>query len=162
MPGIDLVVLVCVVLGCIGFGVRVWRRGARRRLLAGAIAAGSYGIVLTVSMSAHIVDILSRWSVGQGYDGTLIAYDFRLYSLLLLGGILTACGVRLLRAAGALADGDARGRASAAVAATCALVLVLPLIPIQSFFAVPLSVLGTLVLLVLAGTPARSVPQGSA
>jgi hypothetical protein len=85
-----------------------------------------------------------------------------LYSLLLLGGILTACGVRLLRAAGALADGDARGRASAAVAATCALVLVLPLIPIQSFFAVPLSVLGTLVPLVLAGTPARSVPQGSA
>jgi hypothetical protein len=162
MPVIDRVVLVSVVLGCIGLGVRLWRRGARRRLLASAIVAGSYGVVLTVSMAAHIVDILWRWYVGHTYAGTPLVYDFRLYSLLLLGVALIACGMSLLRAADALASGEVRGRGSAAAAAACALAIVLPLIPIQSFFAVPLSVLGALVLLLLAGTPARRFSQGSA
>jgi len=61
--------------------VALRRGGARGVMFAGAMAAGFYGIVLTVSMTAHIVDVLSRWYIGRGYDGTPLGYDFRLYSL---------------------------------------------------------------------------------
>jgi hypothetical protein len=153
MPSIDLAVLVCIVAGIAVMSVRTWRRGARRGRLAAAIAAAIYGVVLTVSMTAHNVDILSRWYIGERYDGTPLVYDFRLYSMFLLGAVLTVCGARLLQASAAIGSGDARGRSMAAWAAGCALTAVVPLIPIQSFFAVPLSVLGAgvMLLLLLAG-----------
>ena len=108
-----------------------------------AAATGPDGMVLAIAMSVDIVDILSRWHLGQRHDGTPLVMGFHLYSLLLLGTVLTALGLWLLRAAVSLATGDARGLFSHALGATlCALAIVVPLIPIQAFFAVPLSVLG--------------------
>ena len=146
---IDLVVLVGVIAASIAISLRLWRIGARGTRLMRAAATGSYGMVLAIAMSAHIVDILSRWHLGQRHDGTPLVYGFHLYSLLLLGTVLTALGLWLLRAAVSLATGDARGRSHALGATLCALAIVVPLIPIQAFFAVPLSVLGGVVLLLL-------------
>jgi hypothetical protein len=128
-------------------------------VFAGAMAAAFYGIVLIVSMTAHIVDILSRWYVGRGYHGTPLGYDFRLYSLLLLGVLLATLGLRLVRSALRLSRGDPAGRSGALATAGLALIAVVPLIPIQRFFAVPLSVLGTLVMLILTRATVDRAPR---
>jgi hypothetical protein len=147
---IEKIVLIGVLAAGAALAVALRRGGARGVMFAGAMAAGVYGIVLTVSMTAHIVDILSRWYIGRGYDGTSFGYDFRLYSLVLLGVLLTALGVRLVRAALRMSRGEPAGRSGALVAAGLATIVVVPLIPIQRFFAVPFSVLGAIVLLILA------------
>jgi hypothetical protein len=112
-------------------------------------------------MTAHCLDVLSRLAVGTGYDGLAFAYNFRVYSLLLLGLVLIACGLRLLRISLAISARmpEIRGQAVRAVATV--LILVAPLIPIQGFFAIPLTVLsGVLLVLVLWRIrPAGAAPE---
>jgi hypothetical protein len=48
--------------------------------------------------AAHCIDILTRLAIGRGYDGSVFSYDFRVYSLFLLGLVLVGAGVQLLRA----------------------------------------------------------------
>jgi hypothetical protein len=104
------------------------------------------GLVLLCTMSAHLIEILGRLVVGTSSVGTALPYDFRAYSLLLLGVVLVASGVYLMRQAGALGRGEPGARAAAVRGVIVVLLLNVPLIPIQAFFAGPLSGLGGITL----------------
>jgi hypothetical protein len=149
MPLADIAVLVSIGISAPALAVLLRRRGLRRRRLFSAGWVGFYGVVLVVMMTAHCIDILSRLYVGKGYDGAAFTYNFRVYGLMLLGALLIACGVRLLRSALEVGHADA-ARGTAARTTLLVLAVVAPLIPIHSFFAIPLTALGALTLLVLA------------
>ncbi len=158
---IDHVVVALIGLGTIVFIGHMRRRGARgRRWFAGGVV-GMLGIVLVVSMSAHCVDVVGRLLAGTGHDGEPFAYDFRAYALLLLGLVLIRLGADLLRACLRLGRSEPSARAGALRATALVLFLVVPLIPLQRFFAIPLTVLSTTTLLVLAwlGVSVRAPAQ---
>jgi uncharacterized membrane protein YhaH (DUF805 family) len=111
---------------------------------------GFHGIVLTAMMAGHCLDIASRLYIGRAYDGAPMTYNFRVYALFLLGGILIACGVELVRAAIAIAARAAHARRRALRPAWIALLIVAPLLPIQLFFALIHTVLAAVTLLTLA------------
>jgi hypothetical protein len=152
-PWSDLVVLFGIVLSTGWWVARLRRRGLRGRRFAAAAAVGLLGLTLVVTMSAHCLDVLSRLAPGTGYGGAAFVYNFRTYSLLLLGAVLIGGGVRLLRVSPSIgASPDARGRALRAILTVFALVG--PLIPIHGFFAIPLSLMAAIALfLVLWGAP---------
>jgi hypothetical protein len=149
MPLADIAVLLSIGISTPALAVLLRRRGLRGRRLFSAWWVGFYGIVLVVTMAAHCIDVLSRLYVGRGYDGAAFTYNFRVYGLMLLGALLIACGARLLRSALEVGQPDA-ARGTAARTTLLVLAVVAPLIPIHSFFAIPLTVLGALTLLVLA------------
>jgi hypothetical protein len=148
-PWSDLAVLLGLVLSTGWWIARLRLRGFRGGLFAAAAAVGFLGLTLIVTMTAHCLDVLSRLVIGTGYDGATFVYDFRTYSLLLLGTVLISVGVRLLRIASVVGtSADVRGPALRALLAVLALVA--PLIPIQAFFAIPLTAIaGVAMLLVL-------------
>lgn len=141
MPGIDIAVLVVIVVGTLFLTHRLWRSGARGIRYAVALNLCFLGLVLVATMTAHQVDILYKLSHGTTPQGAVFRYDFRGYSLLLLGVLLAAAGVFLLRAGGEIGRGAGSLRAARRIVVGV-LVLVVPLIPIQAFFAIPLSVIG--------------------
>jgi hypothetical protein len=148
-PWSDLAVLLGIILSTGWWMVRQRRRGLRGGRYAAAAAVGFLGLTLVVTMTAHCLDVLSRLAIGTGYDGAPFVYNFRTYSLLLLGAVLIAGGVRLLHVASFIGTPvDARGPAVRSLLAVLALVA--PLIPVQGFFAIPLSAMaGVAVPLVL-------------
>jgi hypothetical protein len=148
-PWSDLVVVFGIVLSTGWWMARLWRRGLRGGRYVAAAAVGFLGLTLVVTMTAHCIDVLWRLAAGTGYDGEAFVYNFRTYSLLLLGTVLIAVGVRLLRVSSSIgASPDARGPALRAI--LTAFALVAPLIPIHGFFAIPLSAMaGVAMFLVL-------------
>ena len=146
----DKIVLILIAIATLGLVAILRRRGARGAPLLIGAWVGFHCIVLTTMMAGHCFDIASRLYIGRGYDGTSITYNFRVYSLFLLGGLLIACGVELVRAALAIAAGAAGVRGRALRAASVALLVVVPLLPIQLFFALLHTVLAAVTLLTLA------------
>ena len=137
----EIAVLLVIALGTVVFTHRLWRMGARGWRYAVGWSLCFFGLVLVASMTAHIVEILLRLALGTTYPGPAFRYDFRAYSLLLFGVLLGTAGLFLFRLGGAI--GRAGGSRLAALrAVVVVLLLVVPLIPIQAFFAVPLSILG--------------------
>ena len=141
MPVADLLVLAAILLGTAAVVRRLHRAGARGRRLAAGGALVTHGVVLVVMMTAHCADVLYRLAVGSWYTGAAARYDFRLYSLLLLGGVLVAAGGGIVRDAVALAVGDGNRRRAVRRGVILSLVVVAPLLPIHAFFAVPLTAL---------------------
>lgn len=150
MPSSDVIVLLAIVLATTVWVVRLWRRGVRGRRFAISGWLGLLGFVLVVALTAHCVDILSRLVAGSGHDGAVFTYNFRVYSLLLLGVLLIGAGVNLLRAALGLSRGMASARRSALRTLAVVVAIMLPLIPFQAFFAVPLGVLSAVTLPLVA------------
>lgn len=160
-PWSDLLVLLGITVST-GYWVRLLRgRGLRGRGLALSSAVAFLGLVLIVTMTAHCLDVLARLAIGSGYDGRPLGYNFRVYSLLLLGLVLIACGLRLLRLSLAIGAQTREMRGPALRALATVLILVVPLIPIQGFFAIPLSALsGVLLLVVLRrAQPGETPPE---
>lgn len=147
---IDLVVLISIVLLTAYWARLLWRRGARGRSLASAIAAAFLGIVLVATMTAHTLDVLSRLWIGTTYQGGTFQYSFRAYSLFLLGAVLITVGIQLLAASLGLGMASERAYRGALFWIAITLLLVLPLVPIQRFFAIPLSVLASVIMLLVA------------
>jgi hypothetical protein len=103
--------------------------------------------------SAHTVAV-----IGRALRGPSFVYNFRLYSLVLLGACQIAGGLRCLSTSWRVARGDARAWKSA-LAATMLLVIVnVPLIPIQGF-AGATSLIAVVTLITLIATGPRFVPQ---
>ena len=148
-PLSDLAVLAAITLATILWVRWLWRRGVRGRDLLASGWLGFLGLVLIVTLLAHNVDIASRLIVSRGHDGPAFGYNFRFYSLQLLGVVLIGCGVQLVRAAAGLGLGNPAARGSAMRTLALVLLVVVPLIPIQAFFAIPLSVLGAVALLLV-------------
>ena len=162
----EIAVLILIAAGMMVFTRRVWRMGARGWRLAVAWSLGFLGLVLVTTMTAHILEILLKLFLRSTPQATAFRYDFRAYSLLLLGVLLGIAGLLVLR------SGSAVGCDGGTVMATMrnvvvVLLVVVPLIPIQAFFAVPLTIIaGVCLTLILvskasltaerAAEPARS------
>lgn len=151
----DLLVLLVIITGTSTSAVLLWRESIRGRSLFAAVWLSFYGLVLTAMMLAHSAEILYRAVVAPAAGSNPAStYNFRLYSLLLLGALLIWAGVECLRAAGSLSRGSVEARRTAIRASMVVLAIVAPLIPIQRVFGILLTVLSILSLLVLTrGSP---------
>lgn len=162
MAGTDLTVLVLIFAGTI-LAALLLRRRIRGRLLFDAVWLSFYGLVLILMMSAHSAEIVYRIVAARAAAGHPAGsmYDFRVYSLLLLGALLIWAGVACLRAARSLSRGSAGARRTALRVIMVVVAIVAPLIPIQRVFGILLTVLGLLAILVLkSGSPtSRPAPQ---
>ena len=84
--------------------------------------------------TAHLVAVLGRALAGRGSGpGGTFVYDFRFYSLVLLGVMLIAASVACLTSVRSLIRGDAGGHKVALSAALVLLALNVPLMPIEGF-----------------------------
>lgn len=109
--------------------------------LAGGIV-GAFGAAHTAAVTLASI---------ERARGQQFVYDYRFYSLILLGAVLIAGGLLATLQAASLARGQPAGwRASVTVWAAI-LAVNLPLVPLQGF-AVLFSALATVALLLLAGT----------
>jgi hypothetical protein len=138
-PWFDLVVLLSIVVSTGWWMALLGRRQARGGRFLTASAVGFVGLALIATMVAHCIDVLSRLAVGTGHDGGPFTYNFRTYSLLLLGVALIASGAHLLRASLLMGASATGARADAVRGLLTVLLLALPLVPIHGFFAIPLS-----------------------
>ena len=161
MPLSDVIVLLAIVLATTVWVVRLWRRGVRGRRFAISAWLGFLGFVLIVALTAHCVDILSRLVAGTGHEGATFTYNFRVYSLLLLGALLIGAGIYLLRAAWGFSRGISNARRSALRTLGFVVAIVLPLVPFQAFFAVPLGVLSVVTLPFVAWFRDASTSRGT-
>jgi hypothetical protein len=167
-PWSDLVVLLGIFVSTGWWMLHLHRRGLRGGRYAAASAVAFLGLALVLTMTAHCIDVLSRLAVGTGYDGAAFVYNFRTYSLMLLGAILIACGARLVRVSLLIGASGTEARVQAIRAVLMVLALVAPLIPIQGVFAIPLCVVaGVAMLLVLwhvrpTARPAEAAPAAVA
>lgn len=163
MAGTDLTVLVLIFAGTIIAAALLWRRRIRGRLLFDSVWLSFYGLVLILMMGAHSAEIVYRIVAARAAAANPAGsmYDFRVYSLLLLGALLIWAGVESLRAAQSLSRGSAEARRTALRVAMVVVAIVAPLIPIQRVFGILLTVLSLLAILVLKwGSPAsRPVSQ---
>jgi hypothetical protein len=130
-----------------------WRQVRLRRdgLLIAAAAVVLLGALLMAGLAAlhtgAVVAVALRRSTASGGEG--FSYDFRFYSLLLLGAVLLTLAVRCVAAAAGLARGEAGARRRALGGTLGLLAVDAPLIPIQAF-AVAFTVLAGLALVALA------------
>jgi hypothetical protein len=115
-----------------------------------AVWLSFYGMALVAMMTAHNVEILYRTiSTRVGVTDTDSSYTFRVYSLLLLGMLLTGAGVVCLRAIPGVIRGSTKAREASARASVFVLAIVAPLIPIQMVFGILFTGLSVLSVMVL-------------
>ena len=155
----EIAVLLVITLGSVWFSRTLWRMGARGWQYAVAWSVRFLGLVLVTTMAAHLLEVMSRILVGLSFQGSPFPYDFRAYSLLLLGAVMVAVGAYLIHVAGVIGRGDNRARRDALRGVLVVLLLVVPLIPIQAFFAVPLSIIGGISLGLTLASVRRQSPQ---
>jgi hypothetical protein len=166
MPLIDIAVLLVLAVTVPAAITLLWRRGirGRRLLVAGWLAL--LGLVLVTTMLAHSADIGKNLYLGaRAFDGTPWSYNFRTYALFLLAGVLITQGARILAAVAAMARGEEAGWSDALRTALVILVVVAPLLPVHRFFAVPLTGIAAVAVLLLAltrrGAVARPTLRGA-
>ncbi len=152
---IDQVVQIVLFVGLIVVGVDHWRRGQRGWRLAALTFISFYGVGLVATMSAHCADIIHNLVLRNRsvVDGSPFTYNWRTYSLLLLGVLLIDRGIRCLRAARLFAAGDPASRIDILRNSAVVLAITLPIIPIHAFFGTLMSVWSSLALIVTAAGP---------
>ena len=157
---IDLVILILIATSTLGAVLLLRRLGARGRALAAAVGLAFFGLVVTLMMGAHSVEITYHLLAGENrFSGEPWQYDFHFYALQLLSGILIWQGLAALRSAWRVAAGAGDRRALRPILIT--LVLAGPLIPVHAFFGLMYTVLSVMTLLVVggAGAPALREPR---
>lgn len=125
----ELFYLYAVLLAACIFGRAAARRGAPPALAAvGAVNLFCSLIILGLSL-AHLTAVIGTRLLGR----VPFVYDFRLYSLVLLGVLLTASAALCVTAARGVAHGDRSAFRRAMRSTLFLLALNLPLMPIQGF-----------------------------
>ena len=114
------------------FAGLLWKRGFGARQLIGTTYLFFYGTFITVMLFMHNAVILGL-RVFDRPDTSAAAYDFHVFSLVFLGSFLIFQGVRALRAAVMLKNGDETASREARRATYFVLAVAVPLIPIQFF-----------------------------
>lgn len=130
----ELVLLIGAIVATIGFVATARRR--RVPLVFVAVAAINLfcGAMIAALGTAHLAAVVGRALAGKGSGpGGTFVYDFRFYSLMLLGVLLVAAGVTCLSSVRRLIRGDGGGRRVAVSATVVLLALNVPLMPIQGF-----------------------------
>ena len=136
------------------FAGLLWKSGASLRRVIGTTYLFFYGTFITVMLFMHnaVIVGLRVFDRPNGAAG----YDFHVFSLVFLGAFLIFQGVRALRAAFMLKNGDAHGAREARRATYFVLAVAVPLIPIQ-FFGIVLTVFSLLNLAAIKLLSARTV-----
>ncbi len=140
----DLIALLLLFLGTAISARLLWRNNIRGWNFFSMVWLAFYGLAISTMMLGHNTENLY-----QAAESTTWTYDFRFYSLQLLGILLIGCGIRYLWAVIRLTRGEVAGRRMALVNTMVVLAIVLPLIPLQPLFAGILTGLGIITLLVL-------------
>jgi len=122
-----LLVLFAVIGGTIWFAAAARGRGAGALAAVGAVTFFC-GALIGLLGVAHTVAV-----IGRALRGPTFEYNFRLYSLVMLGVSLIAGGLCCLSTSWNVARGDARAWKTALAATTLLLVVNAPLMPIQGF-----------------------------
>ena len=149
-----------VLLALVGvIGGTIWFAAAARGRGAGALAAVGTATFLCGALIGLLGMVHTLAVIGRALRGPAFEYNFRLYSLVMMGVAQIAGGVRCLSTSWNLARGDVRAWKAAVGATTLLLVVNLPLMPIQGF-AVGFSVFLAVNLLVLIATRRRFVTLG--
>jgi len=147
----DILVLLAVILGTAGASILLRRQSIRGSRLFAAVWLSFYGLMLVASMLAHNIEILYRATAGRAASSNNApVYNFRLYSLLLLGALLIWAGVVCLRAAPRVGRGTPDARRTAIATSVVVALIVAPLIPLQMLFGIAFTVLSLVTLLILA------------
>jgi hypothetical protein len=138
-------------------GATIWFAATRGRGAGALVAVGAVtffcGAVIASLGSAHTVAV-----IGRALRGPSFVYNFRLYSLALLGTCQMAGGLRCLSTSWRVTRGDARAWKSALAATMALLIVNVPLIPIQGF-AGATSLIAGVTLITLIATGRRFVTQ---
>ena len=120
-------------------GAAVWLAvNARRRLAPGRLATvGAVdlfcGLAILGQMALHLASVIGRAVSGRGFGGAArFVYDFRFYSLLLLGVVVIIPGLVFVVHARRLTEGDARAWRHALWAGGALLLIDIPLIQIDA------------------------------
>lgn len=148
---VDIAVLVSVAVGTAVLAYLIRRWGTRGRRFWETLWLGFFGLFLVISMVAHCLDVLSRLAIGTSYAGEPFPYNFRVYSLFLLGAVLIVLGLQLLQQVRDFARWNAAARSDALRTTSLVLAVSVPLLPVHAFFAVIVTTLAVLSGLVLAG-----------
>jgi len=132
-------------------GATIWFAATRERGAVALVAVGAAtffcGALIASLGSAHTAVV-----IGRALRGPTFVYNFRLYSLVLLGACQMAGGLRCLSMSWRVASGDARAWKSALIATMLLLIVNVPLIPIQGFAgATSMIAVVTLITLIAAG-----------
>jgi len=119
-------------------GAAVWLAVDARHRQAPEPAVGAIdlfcGLVIVALMSLHLAAVIGRAFSGQGFGGEArFAYDFRFYSLLLLGVVIIIPGLIFVMHARRLTEGDAGAWKRALWASGVLLLINIPLVQIQAF-----------------------------
>lgn len=121
-------------------GAALWLTAdARSRLVQEALVRVGVidlccGLLTVGFITLHLIAVLGRAGSGRGFGGdALFTYDFRFYSLLLLGIVIIVPGLVCLRLARRLTEGDMSAWTSALWASGALLLINGPLMPLQGF-----------------------------
>lgn len=122
---------VILVVGVVLAGA-LWRaarqRGGSVGLAAASAIAFASGFIVAGLGTGHLAGVAIT-ELRRSPPG----YDFRVYGLVLLGGVLVTLGASLALAAAGMTRGDRRARRRGIVAAVMLLIVNAPLAPIQGF-----------------------------
>jgi hypothetical protein len=129
-----IVLLIALIVATIVFAAAARRRRVPHALVAlAAINLFCGGLVASLG-TAHLLAVVGRALAGKGSGpGGTFVYDFRFYSLVLLGVLLLGASVACVTAVRSLARGEAAGRRVTCSAAVMLLALNVPLMPIEGF-----------------------------
>ena len=148
---IFMLVALFVLLAAIAAAVWLATDARRRRAPApfvGAIALFS-GLWTLGLMALHLAAVVGRAISGKGFGGeAYFAYDFRFYSLLLLGVVIIIPGLVFVMHARRLTDGDRTAWHRTLWACGALLLINVPLVPIQAFALDP-ALMATIILFFL-------------
>jgi hypothetical protein len=163
MPHSDPIVLGLLLLSLLGSVVYQWRRGLRGQRLAVVTFAMFYGLAVICALGMHCIDLLYGWSHGLTSFGTgkPFQWDWHMYSAMLFGVLLVWLGAKCLQRALRMGRGDLRARVEFLRLVGVMLLIVVPIIPIQSFFGLVASGL-SVIALVVVGLGGRSATAPSA
>ena len=153
MPYTDPIVLGLLALSLLGSFVFQWRRGLRGGRLAVVAFAMFYGLAVIAALGMHCLDVLYGLTHRLKSFGTgkTFAWDWHTYSLLLFGVLMIWLGAQCVRRALRMGRGEDGGvaRTEFLRLAAVMLLIVLPIIPIQPFFALVGTALSVIALLVV-------------
>lgn len=157
MNGIDpaFLALFAAIGATIWFAAATRGRGSGALAAVGAVAVFGGGLIASLGL-AHTVAV-----IGRALRGPSFVYDFRLYSLLLLGACQIAGGLRCLSTSWRLARGDASAWKAALAATTLLLIVNVPLMPITGVAGIT-SLPSAVMLFTLIATGRRFVRRSDA
>lgn len=139
-------------------GAAVWLTSDSRRRLAPEplVAVGVIdlfcGLVTFGFIALHLVAVVGRAVSGRGFGGEArFAYDFRFYSLVLMGVVIIIPGLVCLIHARRLTRGDVKAWTRTLWASSMLLLISVPLVPIQAFAIGPAGLAGLNLVALWAG-----------